>query len=372
MPNFIYTHELEGKEFTASAKRQIQLLGLPAGQVVRFIMLELDSVLSNSTGAPISVTSRELVKLIANIDLDTPRFTMRANGKQLWAYYRAMMGKSLTNTAYTVPANGTLPARAFLMIPFFDTRSVSPGDFEQPCELLERHNIEITCANSATIKTGLTVSQCLFRSTCFFGPGKGGVLPAKVKLNYADWGGQTANLDMGVYSDLFIIDEADDAVAVADVSKIRVRFDGNTIVDNLPTEQLVSVFNHEHAMGGSVNDEQLPDDQFLFLPILTAPKGYKLTKLPGASSSARADITGSLTQPRFVYRVVEPTTSAEDSADIAKVAGIPATTAATTPRVAKTASKVAVQGNPIEKLNVSSILPKKFPSGLIVRSAAAK
>jgi hypothetical protein len=357
------TLELESRTITAGGKVLIPIAGLQAGQAVKHIVCELDGTLTNSTGAIINTSARILNNVIAILQLKSARYKVRATGFQMACLYRAMHGKNATDNAYAVPATGSIPAKGWLWIEFRDTRAVQPDEFDMPCELLESKNIELAFAQSLTLATGLTFAGTV-RPTVFYAPPKShGYLPPSVLIDYADWGGQTANLTPGTYTDLYVIDETDGSVSIAQVTNLRLRMDGANVLDTVRSEMLVAKFNHEQVAGGDIgNDsEGLPADNFLFLPGITPPFGYQIPNLPTGMTSVRADITGTTTAPRFFSRVIEQTTDATDSNDIAAVEHITPVAASKTPRAPATASKLRIVGSPLRVQHVSSTIAKAYP-----------
>ncbi len=311
--SFKPTYELPSVNFSANGKTPIQLLGLPEGRVTH-IMLELDGVASSSNGAGTNVRPRQFAGRIAQAYLETELFKMRATGKSLWNLYKHMNGKSLMNSIVAV-ANVNTTIRAVVIIPFSDPRAASPNDTAMPSSLLNGKSLEIQWgAGTFTIGADtITVStNTLLRATAFLIPeseAKDG-LPAAVRIDYEDWSGQTALLASGkggAITHLHVHDDSDDSVSLTEYERFRVQCDGVDAVDRLRTFQLVAAYNDAFALGGDQSNEteQLPDSALLFIPIITPRVGYKLMQVPDFENVMRADITGTATSARFVYRIVE-------------------------------------------------------------------
>lgn len=353
------SYELEQKTWTSGGKLIVQLAGLPKDHRLTHILIEQTSTVTNA-GATGGIYPRSLATSLALIEHKSPRWTVRRTGKQLWNDAKHMDGKSLNNAAVSVTGmGGSAEVKCFMRLSPVDFNAGSPNDCAQPTSLMEGKTIEITCASTPTVESGFTISATTLKFTCFFIPGAGDTVPTKVRQDYEDWAQATALLRPGVYSHLYIYDESDSAVTTTEYTKVRVQQDGREVVDNLPTTQLIAEYNRVSVQGASQDNEleQLPTGTALFIPVITPEKGYKVSNLPTATQTCRADITGSVSTARWAYRILELASETEDN-EAMRLMGV--AEPERTPRGEKTRSKVAVNATGVRASVLSRVLPKRF------------
>ncbi len=354
------SYELEQKTWSSGGKLIVQLAGLPKDHRLTHILMETSATVTKANMGSVTVYPRSLAKVFALVEHKSPRWSVRRTGRQLWLDAKHQDGKSLNNASTTIAGSGgTGTLTNFMRLSPVDFSAGSPNDCAMPTSLLEGKTIEITCASTSTIETDTTISACTVKFTCFFIPGAGDTIPSKVRQDYEDWNQATALLRPGVYSHLYIYDESDDAVTTTEYTKIRVQMDGREVVDNLPTTQLIAEYNRVSVQGASQDNEleQLPTSTALFIPVITPEKGSKLSNLPTATQTCRADITGSVSTARWAYRTIELASESEDN-EAMRLMGV--AEPERTPRGEKTSSKVAVNATGVRSAVLSRILPKRF------------
>lgn len=303
------TYELESKSVGASQKSVIQLRGLPPGQRCTHVLLEMELAIANAHATvPKNAQVGDFASQIESIDLRSPLFEMRATGELLDALYHTMAGRTLNGgpgiSVVSVPPLSSATGRVFFVVPFADFEAAEPMATAQPSELLEGRTLEVKFDSAALESdTDLTVTSGILYATAFFGRGSGDVLPAMTRIDYEDWSQQTALLREGSFSHLFIYDEVDESVVPdTDYTRVRVQMDGHDVIDNLRATQLVADWNIKKADSGA--DQLSEDATNPLLPILTAPKGYKLSALPSGLKVVRVDLTGATNGARFAYRLI--------------------------------------------------------------------
>ena len=333
----IHSYELEAKTWAPGAKLITQMSGLPKGQRVTHIMIELDAMFgysSNQTdwrpdvpgmtpgwgsSAPTdnieidpAGTPEYFARLLTNIDVKSDVLNVRATGKLLTFLYQHMSGhmpSMITHKFFyssSQPGNsdiGDKPGTLIIIIPCSDPKADNPHDSAVPTELLEGRTIEFQCASSNQMWFRSIVKQCTIRATVWMIPGNGAVVPVQTRIDWEDWNQQTALLRPGTYPHLFIYDENDGLVRTSEYARVRLQMDGNTVVDRLRSKQLIADYNHRST---SSNANHINLETSGLIPVLTAGDKYKLSQIPSGSHAVRADIEGDMIGARFAYRIVEP------------------------------------------------------------------
>lgn len=307
-------YKLDSRAWAASGNTTLPMQSLPGGRLTH-IVLEVTATVTNSTAGDYTAYPRQLARLIAKLAVDTPTWEVKATGRTLWNGYRHRQGKSLSNGGSTISTMSTGTVRAFLHLSPVDWRAASPLDCAQPTELLEGKSIEVEWSSSGTLDTDVAASAITVRPVMFLDPSAGVVIPSRVVEGYEDWTGAAVLLPAtGNYTHLHVYDESDDVVTTTEYASMRVTADGNDVVPDLSSTQLLGEFNHHSVMASSQDNEtdQLPGASVLFMPVLTPKPGYKLTSTVYTAGQLKVEITGTATTSRFAFRIVQERTQSQE------------------------------------------------------------
>lgn len=360
-------YEAPSHTYAPGDKYSLILSGLPDKHRVPAIGIEVVATVANSAAGAVVVYPRQLARLFANALLDSPLAKVHTTGRMLWALYKAIHGKSLSNGGVSIAgAGGTATVRCRLKIPFSHPRSASQHDTAQDCELLKKaKEIEIALDASNIIGTGgagtQTVTSAQIRHYFDLIDEAGqNATPSEVEINYVAWSQQNAFLKgERSISDLLLYDEGDDIVTLTEYDHMTLKADGFEVYNNLPTSQLVHTYNDRVVPGGTQDNEveQLPTEgNLLFLPLYSAPWGFKSTQLLAASDQLETLFTGTANAQRLAYFAFNHTSESRAS-EAAALKGI---NVAASQVESRTIKGNVLSGDPRRVVKNLKLLPKRW------------
>jgi hypothetical protein len=352
-------YPLPTKDVSANGNAQIELLGLPLAARVAGFILEIIGI-GTTAASTQAVTPVNLAILLAQVDCDSDFFFMRATGRLLHVLDRLMQGSAIASAAQSVTCTtGGNSVRGQLYIPLADARARKPQDTAVPVRLLREKTINI--GFKSTLALGLTqdvtMSATKLRATAVLLPDNGDTIPTKSRIYFEDWGQATANLQPGHFSHLGVYDEADLAVDIAQYAQFSLALDGQQVIDRIPSQQLIADYNRKTVRDAAQELSYQPGATLEFIPIISEPDKYELTKVPYAEGACRADIdSGSATTARYFYRQVLQINETEGRSAAVRLGHDPEVSKVSV----KTDSKAPPQGSAARVARHSRLLPKRL------------
>lgn len=357
MPAFKFIHSLPSRSGSAGGNATIDLNSTPDDSRVAGILLSLSATSTAASGTPANTTT-DLLALMTTIDIDSDWAFVRASGKLLWILEKAMRGEAVNESIAS--GTGGVVMRANCLIPFRDDRCISPNDGCVPAALIKDRSVNIGFAASfaPTLDSVVcTFTNVLVTAYALLEPSSGDVLPTKTRIGFEDWAQNTINLaNRGVVTDLGFYEEAM-ALTLAEHAQYSAAFNGQPLIDRVPTCQLVDYWNKRRCRDAASRLSYQPSASQQFIPIYNAPDGYKATQLPRGDESTRIDIdSGSQTGGRVFYRQIVPADAGTERDALVKLGFDPATAQIEV----KTAKGNDVQGSSSRQRRIAAVIPRRI------------
>lgn len=360
---------LEAKTFTSGGNAVIEWGGVPAGYRVKYLLFRLELAIVQGASAS-AVVGAKLARAFASIRIGR---RINVTGQYLRALGTMMMGRSFDAPAGVPAAAATYRRVVQVVLPFVDLKSAHPSDCAVPIDLLRNDPILFDFAALTSVYSADTTASGTLRTIAVCEPMAPGVVPTPVLMGFEDWTQQTIKLGIRDASlgHLFLFNEDGTGITNAELDYATLKVDGETIIDRLEAEELVSLYNWHKAAGVSVytasdtapvGSEALTDEPGVaggaaatitpeFCPLFVPEDGYLITKLPWVGNDVRLDLSGSDTSMRVGYRAFEAI-SGDAAEKAARKIGVVA------PSVERATTK-ALKGA-VNIARHAKLLPKRF------------
>lgn len=352
-------YPLPSKTISAGGNVQVELLGLPLDARIAGFLFEITGT-GTAASSTSAVTPVNLVQLLTEVNIDSDFLYVKASGRAIHVLDRLMNGYAVASSAISVTCdtNG-VAVRGMCYLPLADYRAINPFDTAIPTRLLREKTINCTFKSALTLGLSpeVTVSSATLKITAICVPQSDDTVPTKTRIYYEDWAQATANLQPGHYTHLCIYDDSDLAVTMEQYAQLSMAFDGQQLIDRVPTEQLVALWNKQVPKAQDQELNYAATQSLQFIPVIFPGDKYKLTQVPFANGTVRVDIdSGTNTSARYLYRQALPITQAEGRAAAARLGYNPETTNVQV----KTASKGDLKGSENRVQRHAKLLPKKL------------
>ncbi len=309
---------LDTRPVSAGDGYAVTMKQVPNGQRLAAFGIEGAYTVNNTAAGAVNVFPRQLARFFAQMFFASEMFRLHMTGRQAVVDYRMLTGKMLQNAAVSIAGGGGTAAMILkLLILLYDRNAEEPAAACQPTRLIRdaEAGLEVSHASSLQVGSGgggtqnITAGTTRYYAGLIEGAGPKG--PAELEIGYQQWNQQTVLLPGGAaYPYLYLWDEADDAITLGggDYERLTLDVDGKPVLSDIRTEELVSDFNDDAALGSAVDNEteQLPTSgSLLFLPIHRPRRGYKLGQLlldPDEGGQLGVTWSGAATAGRFGYR----------------------------------------------------------------------
>ncbi|BDG07608.1 hypothetical protein [Anaeromyxobacter paludicola] len=322
--------KLEQKALAMPGSIQVSLKETPQGVRAPAIMAVLDLVITQG-GAAVAIAGEQLHRIFKNIQLGDK---ILSTGQHFRILSHHVRGLQFSQPA-DVPATnaGVFNRRVAVMIPFSDPRAASPGDSAMRPELFAQKPLSIDFSDLPSLFPNVASITGTLTTYLVNEPASPLVLPSDVEIGKLDWNGQHIVIEGSrLYTHLAIFNEDGSSIDDTQVSTVQLTADGQ-VLSNLPVRlaDLVRYFDWLNAEGGSlqvnsatapVAGEALPDDPLVgngaantvsvpWIPLLTPPPRYGLSRCLQVNKNLVIDVTGSKTAFRVGWRSVPPRTEAQ-------------------------------------------------------------
>lgn len=321
---------LDSRSVVAGDQYAITTKNVPGDQRLASFGIEAAVTVNNTAAGAVTVFPRQIARIFAQMFFASEMFRLHMTGRQIFADYRALVGKSLSNLGVSIAGGGATASMILkLLILLYDRNAEEPAACCQPTRLIRdsEAGLEVSFASSLQVGAGgggtQNVTAGMVRYYANLLEGAGPKVPANLVIGYEQWQQQTVRLPGGgAYPLLYLWDEADDAITLGggDYERLTLEVGGKPVLSDIRTEELVNDWNDEAAMGSAVDNEteQLPTSgSLLFLPIHRAKQGYKLSQLlldPEEGQELGITWTGAATAGRFGFRrIVDSKTEHKES-----------------------------------------------------------
>jgi len=313
-----------------------------------------------------AVTPKSLSGLLANIDLDSDWFNVRATGRLLHHLHKVMYGASLGQGETVTCTTGGVAARGYYSLPCIDERSLNPFDGAVPCKLFSGKTISINYAASLTLDLTVDVvmSALSLRPYAVLVPSSGPKLPMRSMIRYEDFAAATANIQKtGYMPHLFCYsDSAEGATAAgvvtaAQYAQFTLQAGGQTLLDRVLTQHLLAQFGSRMIRDSGQLMSYQDSVNLDFIPLLFPTNSWKALQQPRTGGTVTIDTdSGTATAWRYAYRMLLDTDPALE-AEGARIMGYdPAQHSVQ----ASTASKAGLEGSASRVNRAHRILPKRI------------
>jgi hypothetical protein len=356
-------YPLPAKDLVADGNVAVELSGLPIQARVAAFMVQISGT-ATSASSTAAITADMLAQLIKAVDLDSDFWYVRATGRSLHVLNRLMTGFRVASAAQGVTATtGGVAVTGMLAIPASDERSENPNDTAVPVRLLREKTLNFQFKTGGALTLGttpeVTLTNCKLKVYAILVPEDGDVIPAKSRIYFDDKAEASANLPAGHYTHMCIYKESTLVTTNAEYVKMSLAFDGAQLYDRVETAQFIAKYNQLVPRDAAQELSYQPAGSNEFLPLIYQPDKYKLTQVPYADGTVRADIDdGTLTAARYLYRVILPVTEAETRNAAVRLGH----DAETSKVKVKTSSKTPLQGSAERVNRHARILPKRLES----------
>ena len=270
---------------------------LPPGTRIRELRWDVQVGYTKSSGD--TLVADQFALWISNLRIGQ---YVNIPGPELQALVKQMLGRRAAAGADITAGTTTGTARFQVVVPFRDPRQSGAEDGSFPAEMLQGESAVITLAAANVHGVGtLAANPNGFQLALVADFIDGSGVPQVCQIGYLDPGGQTFEVPAGAYKDLLLLKAGMTAtISEAEISSVIFSGDGEQILDNVPSGQLIQAFNTQGVRDSASEITIGTADRVPLTFVEWSGKG-NISKQPLFESRGRIQMMGSLQSCRVVY-----------------------------------------------------------------------